>query len=72
MTNEEIVNIIEKLDISIKSWYISKYPSDDVGNTLSPTATFLDLNNLLNSGKGDVYSLLGGDADTKLYFQLFI
>lgn len=71
MTNEEIVNIIEKLDVSIKSWYISKYPSDEVGNTLSSTATFLDLNNLLNSGKGDVYSLLGGDADTNVRERCF-
>ena len=54
-----------KLDISIKSWYLKEYPSDDVGETLSDTATFLELNNLLNSGKGkDVYELLGGDSDT--------
>lgn len=63
--DERLRNLIVKLDISIKSWYLKEYPSDDVGETLSDTATFLELNNLLNSGKGkDVYELLGGDSDT--------
>lgn len=63
--DEKLRNLITKLDISIKSWYLKEYPSDDVGETLSDTATFLELNNLLNSGKGkDVYELLGGDSDT--------
>lgn len=63
--DEKLRTLIRKLDIRIKSWYIKEYPSDDVGNTLSPTATFLELNNLLNSGKGsDVYELLGGDSDS--------
>lgn len=63
--DEKLRTLIKKLDITIRSWYIEKYPSDDVGKTLSPTATFLELNNLLNSGKGDnIYELLGGDSDS--------
>ena len=61
----------KKLDVSIKNWYISKYPSDEVGNALSPTVTFHDLNDLLNSGKGDVYFLLGGNADTNVRERCF-
>lgn len=63
--DEKLRNLIKKLDITIRSWYIEKYPTDDVGKTLSKTTTFLELNNLLNSGKGkDVYELLGRDADS--------
>ena len=67
--NSKNKSIIEKdsldyLKVPIKAWYISEYPDDSVGMTLSPSVTFYDLNNLLNSGKGDVYSLLGGNADT--------
>ncbi len=71
MTKKEINNAQEKLDMPIKSWYISKYPSDELGKTLSPTVTFLDLNNILNSGKGDVYTLLGGYADTTIRERCF-
>lgn len=70
--NEKLRDTIQKLDISIKKWYIENYPHDDVGTTLSSTVTFLDLNNLLNSGKGhDVYELLGGDADSVVRERCF-
>ncbi len=70
--NKNLRDIIKKLDISIKNWYIDNYPSDDVGTTLSSTATFLDLNNLLNSKKGShVYQLLGGDADSLVRERCF-
>lgn len=70
--NKKIEDIISKLDISIKDWYIKEYPSDELGNTLSSTSTFLDLNNLLNSHKGNqVYGLLGGDSDTVIRERCF-
>lgn len=63
--NNKLYNQIKKLDKNIKSWYIETYPSDEVGKSLYDTSTFLDLNNLLNSGNGrKVYALLGGDADS--------
>ena len=69
---EDLKNIIKKLDVSIKKWYVENYPSDDLGTTLSASTTFLDLNNLLNSGKGsDVYELLGGDADSIIRERCF-
>lgn len=71
MSKEKISNLIEKLDKSIKTWYLKEYPADEVGKTLSPDVTFLNLNNLLNSGKGDVYSLLGGEADTIIRERCF-
>ena len=70
--NEKLRDTIQKLDISIKKWYIENYPNDDLGTTLSSTVTFLDLNNLLNSGKGDdVYELLGGYADSVIRERCF-
>lgn len=70
--NEKLRDTIQKLDISIKKWYIENYPNDDLGTTLSSTVTFLDLNNLLNSGKGDdVYKLLGGYADSVIRERCF-
>lgn len=70
--NKKVQDIISKLDVSIKAWYIKEYPSDSLGNTLSSTATFLELNNLLNSHKGNlVYDLLGGDSDTVIRERCF-
>lgn len=66
-----ILNKKELSDINIKSWYKENYPNDNVGDTLSQTVTFLELNNLLNSGYGDVYTLLGGDADTIIRERCF-
>ena len=45
---------------------------DNLGTTLSSAATFLDLNNLLNSGKGDVYKLLGGESDSIIRERCFM
>ncbi len=67
-----IATIITDLNISIKDWYIKNFSNDEVGRTLSSTATFLDLNNLLNSNRGsEVYTLLGGDADTVVRERCF-
>ena len=71
MLDKKTVNLIEKLDTNIKNWYIKEYSSDELGKTLSDNVTFLDLNNLLNSGKGDVYSLLGGYADSVIRERVF-
>ena len=46
------------LNISIKEWYKKAYPQDELGDYLS-NFSFRDLNNLLNSGKGDVYTIIG-------------
>lgn len=70
--NKKAQDIISKLDVSIKDWYIKEYPSDELGDTLSPTSTFLDLNNLLNSHKGNqVYGLLGKYSDTVIRERCF-
>lgn len=72
MIDKRTISLIEKLDTNIKSWYMSEYEHDEVGKTLSSTVTFLDVNNLLNSGKGDqIYDLLGGDADTIVRERIF-
>lgn len=61
------------LEISIKDWYINEYPNDEAGKTLSSSATFLDLNNLLNAYKGNlVYDLLGGESDTVIRERCFM
>lgn len=70
--NVKLENLIQKLSISIKEWYIKSYPNDNLGTTLSSTATFLDLNNLLNSRKGDVYKLLGGESDSIIRERCFM
>jgi len=59
------------LDMNIKDWYIKTYPSDLLGETLNDTTTFKDLNNLLDSGKDDIYKLLGGDADSVIRERIF-
>ncbi len=46
------------LNVSIKDWYKENYPQDEVGEHLS-NFSFKDLNNLLNSGVGDVYTIIG-------------
>lgn len=70
--NEKLKDKIKMLDVSIQDWYIKKFPSDDLGKTLLPTTTFLDLNNLINSGKGEeVYTLLGGYADSVIRERCF-
>jgi hypothetical protein len=47
----------------IKEWYVTNYPTDEVGNTLNDKATFNDLFNALDTYQ-DVYVVLGGDADS--------
>ena len=70
--NKKVESMISKLNISIKDWYIKEYPSDEMGDTLSPTSTFLDLNNLINSHKGNqVYGLLGKYSDTVIRERCF-
>lgn len=68
----KLENSTEKLNVSIKNWYIKNYPSDELGTTLSPNITFLDLNNLLNSGKGkDIYEFLGCYSDSIIRERCF-
>jgi hypothetical protein len=49
---------------NIKEWYVSNYPTDELGESINPKATLVDLFNLLDRGKGiDVYEYLGvGDS----------
>jgi len=62
---------MNSLNMSIKEWYTKTYPSDTLGETLNETTTFSDLANLLDSGEGDVYKLLGGDADSVIRERSF-
>ena len=43
--------------MTIREFYIAKYPSDDMGDGINPTATFAGLLNQLIVG-GDVYEYL--------------
>ena len=43
--------------MTIREFYLSKYPSDDMGDGINPTATFAGLLNQLIVG-GDVYEYL--------------
>lgn len=46
----------------IKEWYQKEYPSDELGEEMSPTATWQGLFDCLDY-KGDVYAFLGvGDS----------
>ena len=54
----------------IRTWYITAYPTDDVGPTLDPTTTFADLWQALKQG-GCVYAALGGDADSVVRERVF-
>lgn len=56
--------------ITIKTWYAKAYPTDDVGLTLDPTATFTDLYDALRVGTC-VYATLGGDADSIVRERVF-
>lgn len=70
--NEKMDNRFSKLDIPIKNWYTKEYPSDKLGKFLSPSATFLDLNNLLNShNENQLYDLLGCESDTIIRERCF-
>lgn len=48
------------MSTKMRDFYTAAYPSDDIGEDLSPTATFQDLFDALDSGK-DVYSAIFGD-----------
>jgi len=43
--------------MTIREFYLAKYPSDDMGDGINPTATFAGLLNQLIVG-GDVYEYL--------------
>ena len=43
--------------MTIREFYVAKYPSDDMGDGINPTATFAGLLNQLIIG-GDVYEYL--------------
>jgi hypothetical protein len=43
--------------MTIREFYLAKYPSDDMGDGINPTATFAGLLNQLIVG-GDVYNYL--------------
>ena len=48
--------------MSIREYYVNKYPTDDMGDGINPTATFAGLLNQLIVG-GDVYRYIGvGDS----------
>ena len=65
---------MSKLHVSattpIRTWYITAYPTDDVGPTLNPATTFADLWQALKQG-GCVYAALGGDADSVVRERVF-
>ena len=54
----------------IRTWYITTYPTDDVGPTLDPTITFADLWQALKH-RGCVYATLGGEADSMVRERVF-
>ena len=60
----------DPLSLNIKSWYMSQYPTDEVGKTLNDDVTFQDLFDCLDNYK-DVYELLGGDADSIIRERVF-
>ena len=51
------------LETSIKEWYSKTYSTDDIAKTLTDKVIFNDLFDCLDT-YGDVYELLGGDADS--------
>ena len=57
-------------NIKIKDWYLITYPTDTLGEELNPGVTFGDLFDTLDR-YGDVYKLLGGDADSVIRSRCF-
>lgn len=43
---------------NIMAWYVSEYPSDDLGGVINPAATFIDLFEALDN-YSDVYAVFG-------------
>ena len=54
----------------IKNWYLEHYPTDDEGKNINDTVTFTDLYDMLLSGNGDIYKLIGV-ADSIIRERLF-
>ena len=54
----------------IKNWYLEHYPTDDEGENINDTVTFTDLYDMLLSGNGDIYKLIGV-ADSIIRERLF-
>ena len=64
---------MSKLQVSttpIRTWYLTAYPTDDVGPTLNPATTFADIWQALKRG-GCVYAALGGNADSTVRERVF-
>jgi hypothetical protein len=60
-TVNQFLEISESFNIpKIKDWYLKEYPTDDMGEELSPNITFEGLFNYLNkdNGRYDVYDFL--------------
>ena len=60
-----MANLVVKDELKntkLKNWYTKKYPTDDLGEEISATATFKDLWDCLHNN-GDVYKIIGvGDS----------
>ena len=57
---------------NVKKFYTTKFPTDEIGETLNPDITFEDVMGCLICGEGDnLYNLLGGDADSIVRERIF-
>lgn len=65
---------MKSLEVNIKKWYITAYPTDDMGNDINEDVTFRGLFECLDSYQ-DVYEFLGVDDSIvreRVFMQLAI
>lgn len=55
---------------TIKEFYISTYPADELGNEIDEKATFTKLLHILDTTNGDIYQYIGV-ADSLIRERIF-
>ena len=67
---DDFLPVVDRLNSSVRDWYVREFPSDDLGPTIPPLLTFWDAVAALNIG-ADIYCFLGDAADSVIRERLF-
>lgn len=70
MTLREITEFYQELNSTVKGWYVSAYPEDDLGRDLPPTKRFADYVNALTNGES-IDDLMGAAYDSVIRERIF-
>jgi len=68
LSNNTVANLKE---LNMKNFYMTNYPTDNVGSTLSAEPNFYNLLDGMQQGI-DVYNIMGGNADSLVRERIFI